>query len=436
MSNNLPNNREGQDLDGDLDRVLNSGIDALVLECDLEPKDWPLIVPTGFPHIGPALFNGPDGKRWCLVEGAASMANRLEAVCLRRVTVGGHEEPKWVDELDGLPLIVVELKGTDRDGWFSTLELAHRISSDYVVNAHPSGSQGSQLGKNTKKTNKTGQTFGDILKELQASKTFAELVFLFDPNAILHGYQFVAKGLTFRSQPRILSGEIYAAGVEDIRVWGVKFDRHQPNPEGSSNVGQALFEKGMISAERIFARFEIDLATLRHLPLGADDNSKKFAQRLLLKLALWKIYAFLTGKPALGPHGNLHSALRLRSQCWLVRKASSQSHATASPAGAAPAPRGRLTIYKAEGDFDQLKDLATRPGKASSCGQEGAADENNEAEQQATPATEPGASGCSTAAGERWEGLRVRAVVGGCLRDADCLDVAVPPPPRKQPTES
>src|SRR5207253_6245313 len=37
--------------------------------------------PTGFPDLGAATYDGPEGKKMLLVESAQSMANRLEGVC-------------------------------------------------------------------------------------------------------------------------------------------------------------------------------------------------------------------------------------------------------------------------------------------------------------------------------------------------------------------
>jgi CRISPR-associated protein Csb1 len=53
----------------------------LLLEAKLKPVAGSRFQPTGFPDLGPAAYNLPDGTQMLLVESAQSMANRLEAVC-------------------------------------------------------------------------------------------------------------------------------------------------------------------------------------------------------------------------------------------------------------------------------------------------------------------------------------------------------------------
>ena len=53
----------------------------LLLKATLQPLQGTRFQPTGFPDLGAATYDGPDGKKMLLVESAQSMANRLEAVC-------------------------------------------------------------------------------------------------------------------------------------------------------------------------------------------------------------------------------------------------------------------------------------------------------------------------------------------------------------------
>jgi CRISPR-associated protein Csb1 len=53
----------------------------LLLEAKLKPLQGTRFQPTGFPNLGPATYDGPDGSRMLLVESAQSMANRMESVC-------------------------------------------------------------------------------------------------------------------------------------------------------------------------------------------------------------------------------------------------------------------------------------------------------------------------------------------------------------------
>lgn len=52
----------------------------LLMEARLKPLQGTRFQPTGFPNLGPATYDGPDGNRMLLVESAQSMANRLEGV--------------------------------------------------------------------------------------------------------------------------------------------------------------------------------------------------------------------------------------------------------------------------------------------------------------------------------------------------------------------
>ena len=57
----------------------------LLLKAKLQPVQGSRFQPTGFPDLGAATFDAPNGdngsKKMLLVESAQSMANRLEAVC-------------------------------------------------------------------------------------------------------------------------------------------------------------------------------------------------------------------------------------------------------------------------------------------------------------------------------------------------------------------
>ncbi len=50
----------------------------LLIEADLQPVQGARFQPTGFPDLGAAEFDGPDGRRMLLVESAQSVANHLE----------------------------------------------------------------------------------------------------------------------------------------------------------------------------------------------------------------------------------------------------------------------------------------------------------------------------------------------------------------------
>jgi len=89
----------------------------------------PRIQPTGFPDIGPVFYPDPSGEHGqiCLIESEASMANRLEEVCVADKYTG-----TLLPELAGLPYIVVK-KG-ERFMTASTLD-GHRFASEYIMKA-------------------------------------------------------------------------------------------------------------------------------------------------------------------------------------------------------------------------------------------------------------------------------------------------------------
>ena len=59
----------------------------LLMEAALKPIQGHRFQPTGFPNLGHARYQSPDGNgQMVLVESAQSMANRLEAVCWDEVS--------------------------------------------------------------------------------------------------------------------------------------------------------------------------------------------------------------------------------------------------------------------------------------------------------------------------------------------------------------
>src|SRR5438270_253433 len=119
----------------------------VLIEADLKPVAGTRIKPTGFPDLGPATYDAPDGNGGTvptlLVESAQSMANRLEAVCWDEA----NEQP--VEELSGLPYVRVKLAGLGNgsDTTSSLLEF-HRLNSPYIMTA----------------VRQDGTTFADALK--------------------------------------------------------------------------------------------------------------------------------------------------------------------------------------------------------------------------------------------------------------------------------
>ena len=242
----------------------------LLLEADLKPIQGTRFQPTGFPDLGAARYDGPDGRPMLLVESAQSMANRLEAVCWDPV------RDDWVAPLRGLPVIkVVDENGTALTN--SVLE-AHRINSPYILE-----------GKD--------KTVLEILKTELSSmaegavniRKLAKTLLRLDANALIHGVFLAKKELSGGRLrlPRLLSAFIEAGDVAVAQSGGVKNDRVNPSGDTGKGFGNVPFSRDEYIAASITAYFNIDLAQLRSFGLGAQ------AETLLLAIICYKIRRFL-----------------------------------------------------------------------------------------------------------------------------------------------
>ena len=101
------------------------GAPRLLLKAKLEPMQGTRFQPTGFPEIGAAQYEGPNGESMLLVESAQSMANRLEAICWDKTA------DDWVPELRGLSIVKVVDKNSEP--LTNSLLEAHRINSPYIL---------------------------------------------------------------------------------------------------------------------------------------------------------------------------------------------------------------------------------------------------------------------------------------------------------------
>jgi CRISPR-associated protein Csb1 len=254
----------------------------LLIEADLQPVQGTRFQPTGFPDLGAAVYDGPDGRRMLLVESAQSMANRLETVCWDSVA------DDWVAPLKGLPLVKV-IDKTGKPLTNSVLE-AHRINSPYILEGQD-------------------KTVLDILKKELADmeegavniRHLAAVLLKFDTNALLHGV-FLAKGDLAGGRlrlPRALSAFIEAEDVKVAQSGGVKNDQVNPSGDTARGFGNVPFSRDEYAAPIIRAYFNLDLAQLRAFGLGEN------VENLLVVLALFKIRRFLA------------TGLRLRTACDL-----------------------------------------------------------------------------------------------------------------------
>lgn len=254
----------------------------LLIEASLQPIQGSRFQATGFPDLGAAEFDGPDGRRMLLVESAQSVANRLEEVCWDKVA------DDWVTPLRGLPCVkVVDKNGEPLTN--SVLE-AHRLNSPYILE-----------GKD--------KTVFDLLKTELAEmeqgmvniRRLAAVVARLDINALLHGLFLAKKELAGGRLrlPRALSGFIEAEDIRVAQSGGVKNDSVNPSGDTGKGFGNVPFARTEYTAPRIIAFFNLDLAQLHGF--GLPDA----VTELLIALSLFKIRRFLA------------NGLRLRTACDL-----------------------------------------------------------------------------------------------------------------------
>ncbi len=264
----------------------------LLLKAKLKPLQGTRFQPTGFPEIGAAQYDGPDGTPMLLVESAQSMANRMEAVCWDKVA------DDWVVPLKGLSVIKVN----DNEGkplTNSVLE-AHRINSPYILDSVDSE------GKNRPVFDALRFELAALDKGIVDLRKLASVLLRLDANALLHGV-FLAKGELAGGRlrlPRALSAFVEAENAKVAASGGVKNDIVQPSKQGEGKsakegYGNVPFARDEFVSPDIHAYFNLDLAQLRGY--GFPDA----VHSLLIALALYKIRAFL------------ENGLRLRTACDL-----------------------------------------------------------------------------------------------------------------------
>lgn len=264
----------------------------LLMEAELKPLQGVRFQPTGFPDLGAAVYDAPNGSgsQIVLVESAQSVANRLEDVCWDYTT----DSPPLA--LTGMPYVSIAL--WDGKTTNSMLE-AHRLNSPYIMRDDDFKSSLRDAAGLPEKESGAGVVDRGQL---------ARASFRYDPGSVLHGV-FLEKLAGVARLQRCLSGfvEAYDAHVSDSG--GVKNDRVAPSPSALSEIGLSVgaaegfgnvpFHRTEYTAKRITAYFNLDLAQLRAYGLGES------AERFLVTLALWKVRKFL------------ETGLRLRTACDL-----------------------------------------------------------------------------------------------------------------------
>lgn len=301
------------------------GESPLVLTATLAPvAGQDRFQPAGFPEVGHVIYKAPrtNGtvEAVAIVDSPASMANHLEAVCMR-----GPHDLDLVDDLAGMPYLrcvtdegwpnVGKEKGRPAEVVVTSLTEGHRIASTYFLGGRNKKS-GKWDGKGAQRVLANGtfskESFGDelanefgvVLPESSrahppASKWWNvfESIFKYDPNALVHGVMFPQWQIKIA---RVLTAHLEAFGAARVDRSGVKFDRL-----GKTTSGQPIFAVDDATAREIRATFVLDLALLQSFgrkdELGLGEKQKEF----LVALALWKVRCLLA------------TPFRFRSGCQL-----------------------------------------------------------------------------------------------------------------------
>ena len=249
----------------------------LLVEAALKPVQGGRFQPTGFPNLGHAVYESPDGRgQLVLVESAQSMANRLEAVCWDEVA------DDWAPALKGLPVVKV-IDEQKKPLTNSVLE-AHRVNSEYIARS-----------KEFKEKIAAKIGFQDD-RPFDVRKQLVPALLEFDINSLIHGV-FLEEIAGVIRLPRTLSAFIEASDAHIAASGGAKHNRVNPKLKGGE--GNVIFHRDEWTAAKITAYFNLDLRQIRAFGLGAD------VERLLIMLALFKVRKFLV------------EGLRLRTACDL-----------------------------------------------------------------------------------------------------------------------
>lgn len=253
----------------------------LLLKATLQPLQGTRFQPTGFPDLGAATYQGPDGRKMLLVESAQSMANRLEMVCWDTVN------NDWVAPLKGLP--VVKVKDKAGNPLTNSVVEAHRLNSPYILE----GKDKTFLATLQKELAIADKGIVDI-------KKLAATLLKYDTNALLHGVFLAKKEIAGGRMrlPRALTAFIEADSVNVAASGGVKNDAVDPSGDTAKGFGNVPFHRDEFTGS-ITVFFNLDLALIRGFGLGED------VEKLLIALALFKIQKFL------------RDGLRLRTACDL-----------------------------------------------------------------------------------------------------------------------
>ncbi len=267
-----------------IDLSLLNNVHDLLFEIPLKVRQGHRFQPTGFPDLGAAEFDTPNGRS-LLVESAQSMANRLEAVC-------------WDDSANDLiePLRGLSYVRVLRDNSYLTSSVtdSHRLNSPYILES-----------KDKTFLTELQKEFGTLEKGPIDRKVLAQKLLKYDAGSLVHGV-FLAKEQLAGGRLRVaraLTAFIEADAVKVAPSGGSKQDHVDPTGQAfnqggaQKGFGHVPFPRDEYTAEKITLYASIDLAQIRGYGLGEE------ATKLLILLALFKLRSFVD------------SSMRLRTAC-------------------------------------------------------------------------------------------------------------------------
>lgn len=321
----------------------------LLIEAQLHPVQGARFQPTGFPDLGAAEFDGPDGRRMLLVESHQSVANHLERAVFKEFTRDTVSD-ELADAVSGLPYVDIDLGEFGRT---STLLEAHRLNTPYLWDSDHESALALQaellkaIGIPAKRKKKGEEIEdGNEVAGVLDMKRFYRTLLKYDINSLLHGV-FLEKVAGRLRLPRVLTGFIEAVDVSPAQSGGVKNDHVFPKKDETSGISSkegytnVPFPRTEFVAKdnNITAYFNVDLALIRGFGLGEATKN------LLIALSLYKIRRFLD------------EGLRLRSYCALEVSGDWKTTRPGSPSYDLP------TRSEIESALPTLIDIVTREGK-------------------------------------------------------------------------
>ncbi len=228
-----------------------------IYKISMQPVVGSRFQPTGFPDLGAAVFQRPEGNA-LLVESAQSMANWAERTTWDD---GTDDQPS---ALTGVPYVRI----VDPSGEFLTssrLE-AHRLASAYVMEGKVDG----QLGEEWLR-----ELFGLVKGRPLDNRRLYRSVCSLDPLSLIHGV-FFARG-KWPWQPKIaraVTSFIEAYDVEAALSGGVKKDSVDISGQNTdTGYGMVPHQRTEYTARSIVAYVSIDHDQIRSYGLGEDGEA-------------------------------------------------------------------------------------------------------------------------------------------------------------------